>query len=258
MKINTDEIKSKVNIVDIISAYVPLKKAGANYTACCPFHAEKTPSFSVSEVKQMFHCFGCGAHGDVIKFLIEYSGLDFIEACKSIDNSISLQPSNKVAQNMRRIVSKLPSYDKRMTFEQCMNILGNGPKYLKKVVNFEGELVNVYDSQEDKLLAGGVSHLAFCVVKPIFINPISRGYYVCTSYKHAISVSLEFGESVLVSFSPYNTRMLCEHYKEKDLMPVITLDDTLAHGLQDAGPWVELCEDGQIMSHKKGEGFYCE
>jgi hypothetical protein len=157
---------------------------------------------------------------------------------------------------MRRIVSKLPSYDKRMTFEQCMNILGNGPEYLKKVVNFEGELVNVYDSQNDKLLAGGVSHLAFCVMKPK--AHLSLTYYVCTSYIHAKLINDNFDAVVLVSFSPYNTRMICEHYKEKHLMPVITLDDTLAHGLQDAGPWVELCEDGQIMSHKKGEGFYCE
>ncbi|HQO29019.1 MAG TPA: CHC2 zinc finger domain-containing protein, partial [Accumulibacter sp.] len=59
----------RIDIVDLIDAHVPLKKAGANFVACCPFHAEKTPSFTVSFDKQFYHCFGCGAGGDVIAFI---------------------------------------------------------------------------------------------------------------------------------------------------------------------------------------------
>ena len=64
-----NELLNRVDVVDIINKRVPLKKAGANFVACCPFHQEKTPSFSVSPSKQFYHCFGCGAHGDVINFV---------------------------------------------------------------------------------------------------------------------------------------------------------------------------------------------
>jgi DNA primase len=67
------ELLLRTEIVDLIDSYVPLKKAGANYVACCPFHSEKTPSFSVNPGKQFYHCLGCGAHGTAIGFLMEYS-----------------------------------------------------------------------------------------------------------------------------------------------------------------------------------------
>lgn len=78
------ELLNRVDIVDIISRHLPLKKAGANFTACCPFHNEKTPSFSVSPTKQFYHCFGCGRHGNAINFLMEHSGLNFVEAVEDL------------------------------------------------------------------------------------------------------------------------------------------------------------------------------
>ena len=75
-----DELLAKIDIVDIIDEQVPLKKGGANYMACCPFHKEKTPSFSVSPSKQFYHCFSCGAHGSAIGFIMEHQGLSFPEA----------------------------------------------------------------------------------------------------------------------------------------------------------------------------------
>lgn len=78
-----EEIKSKLDIVDVIASYVPdLKKAGANYKACCPFHSEKTPSFTVNPSLQIFKCFGCGKAGDVIKFIEEVEHTDFTDALK--------------------------------------------------------------------------------------------------------------------------------------------------------------------------------
>ncbi len=78
------DLLNRVDIVDIIQRHVPLKKAGANFSACCPFHNEKSPSFTVSPSKQFYHCFGCGAHGDAIGFLMEYSGLGYIDAIKEL------------------------------------------------------------------------------------------------------------------------------------------------------------------------------
>ena len=72
-----DEIKSRCNIVDVIGRVVTLKKAGANYKGLCPFHNEKTPSFVVSEPKQIYKCFGCGESGDVITFVEKYYNQDF-------------------------------------------------------------------------------------------------------------------------------------------------------------------------------------
>lgn len=78
------DLLSRVDIVDIVESAVPLKRAGANMAACCPFHTEKSPSFTVSPTKQFYHCFGCGAHGTAISFMMEYHGLGFVEAVKEL------------------------------------------------------------------------------------------------------------------------------------------------------------------------------
>jgi DNA primase len=79
-----DELLVRVDIVDLIDSHVPLKKTGNNYVARCPFHSEKTPSFSVSQPKQFFHCFGCGVSGNAISFLMNFSHLDFVEAVEDL------------------------------------------------------------------------------------------------------------------------------------------------------------------------------
>jgi len=79
-----DELLVRVDIVDLIDSHVPLKKTGNNYVARCPFHTEKSPSFSVNRNKQFFHCFGCGASGNAISFLMEFSHLDFVEAVEDL------------------------------------------------------------------------------------------------------------------------------------------------------------------------------
>ncbi len=86
-----DDVVARVDIIDVIDSRVPLKKAGREYQACCPFHNEKTPSFTVSPSKQFYHCFGCGAHGTAIGFLMEYENLDFVEAVKELASSAGMQ-----------------------------------------------------------------------------------------------------------------------------------------------------------------------
>jgi DNA primase len=85
------ELLHRVDIVDVIERYVPLKKGGANYLACCPFHSEKTPSFTVSPTKQFYHCFGCGVHGNAISFLMEYQGLGYVDAVKDLAEAVGMK-----------------------------------------------------------------------------------------------------------------------------------------------------------------------
>jgi DNA primase len=100
------DLLNRVDIVDVISPRVALKKSGANWVGLCPFHGEKTPSFSVSPAKQFYHCFGCGVHGNAIGFLMEYAGLGYVEAVKELAESAGmklpeLQPRSGPAQPER-------------------------------------------------------------------------------------------------------------------------------------------------------------
>jgi DNA primase len=92
------ELLDRVDIADIIERNVPLRKAGANYTACCPFHSEKTPSFTVSPSKQFYHCFGCGAHGSAIGFLMEYAGMNFVEAVTDLAGRVGMRVPTQKAE----------------------------------------------------------------------------------------------------------------------------------------------------------------
>ena len=103
------ELLSRLDIVDVVERYVPLKKAGANYAACCPFHSEKTPSFTVSPSKQFYHCFGCGAHGSAIGFVMQYSGLGFVDAVEDLAAHIGLQvPREATARHAAEAARKAP------------------------------------------------------------------------------------------------------------------------------------------------------
>jgi DNA primase len=85
-----DELLARVDIVDVIERRVPLKKAGREWTACCPFHNERSPSFYVSPAKQFFHCFGCGVHGSAIKFLMDYDRLEFPDAVEELAQTVGM------------------------------------------------------------------------------------------------------------------------------------------------------------------------
>lgn len=104
------ELLNRIDIVDVVDKSVPLKKAGANYMACCPFHNEKSPSFTVSPTKQFYHCFGCGAHGTAIGFLMEYQGLSFVEAVHELAKQVGMivpHETRDSAQPMQREVPGL-------------------------------------------------------------------------------------------------------------------------------------------------------
>ena len=84
------DLLSRVDVVELVGRHVQLKRGGANWSGLCPFHAEKSPSFTVSPSKQFYHCFGCGAHGDAIRFLVEHSGMSFIDAVKDLAQQVGM------------------------------------------------------------------------------------------------------------------------------------------------------------------------
>lgn len=94
-------LKEKVNIVDVAESYLTLEKRGANYWACCPFHHEKTPSFSINEAGQFYHCFGCGQSGDVIRFVSEMESCDFMEAVKSLADRAKIEVPDTGADSQK-------------------------------------------------------------------------------------------------------------------------------------------------------------
>lgn len=96
-----DQLLTRINIVDVIQARIPLKKAGREYMACCPFHGEKTPSFTVSPTKQFYHCFGCGVHGSAISFLMDYEHLEYTEAIEALARILGIEvPRESDAKSM--------------------------------------------------------------------------------------------------------------------------------------------------------------
>ncbi len=147
-----DDLLVRVDIVDLIDSHVPLKKTGSNYMARCPFHNEKTPSFSVNRKKQFYHCFGCGASGNAISFLMDYNHLDFVEAVEDLASFIGVdvpreQSSHPSTQTPKQDTSKLyEALDKVMLFYQQQLKSNEGKKavdYLKSR-GVSGEIAKKY------------------------------------------------------------------------------------------------------------------
>jgi DNA primase len=109
-----DDLTARADIVELIGSRVELKKAGREYRACCPFHNEKTPSFWVSPVKQFYHCFGCGAHGTALGFLMEYDKLSFPEAIEELAGRLGLDVPREAGSQPDNSGSTTPLYDMNM------------------------------------------------------------------------------------------------------------------------------------------------
>ena len=107
-----DEIRDRADIVDIISHYVPLKKSGQNHKALCPFHDEKTPSFNVNAVKQIYHCFGCGKGGNVFSFVMEYEKVPFPQALEIVADRVGYK-----IPDVGRSSAEAPGVNKRTLYE---------------------------------------------------------------------------------------------------------------------------------------------
>jgi DNA primase len=106
-----DDLVSRADIVEVIDSHVPLKKAGREHKACCPFHDEKTPSFTVSSEKQFYHCFGCGAHGTVLGFLMNYRHLEFVEAVEALAQRLGLDVPHEDDEGRPATAPTAPLYE---------------------------------------------------------------------------------------------------------------------------------------------------
>lgn len=110
------ELLARADVVDIVGRYVQLKKGGANFMGLCPFHGEKSPSFSVSPAKQFYHCFGCGKNGNAISFLMEHAGMTFIEAVKDLAQQYGLQvPEDDVSPQDRARAAQMREQQATLT-----------------------------------------------------------------------------------------------------------------------------------------------
>ena len=117
-----DDIITRTDIVELIDGFVSLKKKGKEYMACCPFHDEKTASFTVSPEKQFYHCFGCGAHGTALGFLMEYERLDFIEAVETLAQQLGLDVPRDTTPEIKD------------DFQECYILLEQANTYYKKML----------------------------------------------------------------------------------------------------------------------------
>ena len=128
-----DELLNRCDLVELIDGYLPLKKRGNSYLACCPFHNEKSPSFNVIAKKQFYHCFGCGASGNAISFIMQYQSLDFVGAVEVLAARLGMQvPSEKNPAIAEQTLSLYQTLDKINQFYQ-MNLKNSAPaiEYLK-------------------------------------------------------------------------------------------------------------------------------
>ncbi len=130
-----DELIARADIVEVINARVPLTKKGREYTACCPFHNEKTPSFTVSESKQFYHCFGCGAHGTAIGFLMEYEHLDFVDAIETLaaEYHIEVPREESADTGSQARDAKQPLYD---VLDQAANLYQQQLRLSEKAIHY--------------------------------------------------------------------------------------------------------------------------
>jgi len=106
-----DDLVNRADIVDVVDSRVALKKRGKEYIACCPFHSEKSPSFTVSQNKQFYHCFGCGAHGTALSFVMEYERLDFVDAIEALAAEYHMEVPREQGNFESKQEDKKPIYD---------------------------------------------------------------------------------------------------------------------------------------------------
>ena len=147
-----DEVVERTDIVDLIDAKVPLKKAGKNYQACCPFHNEKSPSFSVSPDKQFYHCFGCGAHGNAVSFLMEYDQLEFVEAIEELARLHSLEVPREDSKGKPQKFESVSREQKLSDYD----LLETAAKFFQHQLKHDDNSSKVIDYLKSRNLSGQV------------------------------------------------------------------------------------------------------
>jgi len=124
-----DRLINRIDLVDLINSYISLRKTGINYTACCPFHNEKTPSFTVSAEKQFYYCFGCGVHGTAITFLIEYQHLNFVEAVHELASRLGIEMEYEQGSSVK-------------SYEELYQLMIEASKFFKQQLRNSTKAIN--------------------------------------------------------------------------------------------------------------------
>ncbi len=184
------ELLNRVDVVDVVGRYVQLKKGGANFMGLCPFHGEKSPSFSVSPTKQFYHCFGCGANGNAIGFLMEHAGMSFVEAVKDLAQQIGLQvPEDDVSPQDRERAAQQRQKQSTLT-----DVLEKAAKAYQK---------DLKDSPR------AVAYLKGRGLSGQIAKTFGMGYSP-EGWRHLASVFADYGEPLLVE-----SGLVIEHAEEK-------------------------------------------
>ncbi len=163
----TDELRARFSVVDVVGRVVPLNKKGQNYWGCCPFHNEKTPSFSVNEEKGFYHCFGCGEHGDIISFTMKHNNIDFKSAISELANMAGL---------------KMPDYKPR------------DPNIVKREESLFDICERAAQTYAEKLFTPDASHALEYVRKRGFTDDMIKKYRIGYAPKNNI-IANKFAES---------------------------------------------------------------
>lgn len=236
--------RANQDIVGVISGYIPeLKKAGKDWVACCPFHNEKSPSFTVSESKEFFYCHGCGASGDAVKFVRAYTGAGFRDAVRSILGDLTLEsaPSTPIAPRIKAVTCSMPGHaedrekaadvmartNKRETHFYLMR--NNTAPSVECSVNAKGVLMvplinNIGDTTNvAAVLASGI--VSYAAGNPSFgstaiLEPVGEHdgrTIICADYAHAWRIWwAQCGKSrVLCAMEPENFRWMLLNCKER-------------------------------------------
>lgn len=252
-QIDTEKLKRQTDIVELINGFVPLKKSGKTYSACCPFHSEKTPSFTVDQEKQFYHCFGCGANGDVIKFLCDYNGYDFLQAAKYLGADVESKPLEQIQRNEKRALQrwKVPPdhcEDEEISKQCAENCEVNesneyisvaGHVYLP-IETATGELINIYDMKNELFLAGGVSYSGAHWNR----QNDSANWLAVESYEIAKLIASIYKQNVVTCFTGAVLKYMCKwNCYDRKLKPVLSdhCDDLLAYDM----PWLQW--DGEKL-----------
>ena len=170
-----DEILTRADIVELIDGFVSLKKKGKEYMACCPFHDEKTASFTVSPEKQFYHCFGCGAHGTAIGFLMEYEHLDFVEAVETLSQHLGLEIPNEDTPVIKN------------DFQELYTLLEHANSYYKKMLR---EHQNAIDYLKSRDVSGEVAAKFDLGYAPDGFNNILNQFKNAATEKQLIKIGL--------------------------------------------------------------------
>ncbi|HJW82282.1 MAG TPA: DNA primase [Acidiferrobacterales bacterium] len=142
-----DDLLSRIDIIDVIDARVPLKKAGKDYKACCPFHEEKTPSFTVSQDKQFYHCFGCGVNGSAIRFLMDYEHMSFPEAVKDLAQraGVSVPHDSQYSDDKPDVTAPL------------LDVLGQADRFYRRMLREHPQAHEAIDYLKRRGLSGEIA-----------------------------------------------------------------------------------------------------